>query len=500
MIFSVTYYYDKIIFECHPESAEEYAGFRGEDKHLPIKLVNKQLIFKYKVTKDIHPDIIALICLVAFYPYIKRKITFPRAVSKSFVNLINKNVLPKMEVVGGFIPSISSNIGDIPYHPVGELTISNIDENLQPYVGQNTVIAYGGGMDSTALAILFPEYPLITALDKEDDRKEMTKLLSKFVNDNRVIECNIRTLSAPWGFTGWCNGFLVPLLLSNEFGIKNIMCGDIMDMCRIVYKNRQMFKYFQYTPFNHIHWINAFKCIGINLVFPVIGCSELITSKIVYDAGLHNSVLYCQKNNGSPCHKCSKCFRKLMLLNYHGCVLPDNIWDQFNYPEFLIQNPLCFGHVYVECIRNSKNIKTKMSKYIKDLMTLPTSLFTKINPEGFDYLTNDLKKAVIDRLTSKFEIMNNSEFVTLKTTDFLPDRVIEQEIYNQIAITENIKLQIDNNKQSKIIDAKQPKKQEPKQSKNVNQIKNTLPKSDKIKNSNIYKNLPKNVPIESTKM
>ena len=62
-------------------------------------------------------------------------------------------------------------------------------------------------------------------------------------------------------------------------GIKNIMCGDIMDMCRIIYKNRQMFKYFKYTPFNHIHWINAFKCIGINLVFPIIGCSELITSK-----------------------------------------------------------------------------------------------------------------------------------------------------------------------------------------------------------------------------
>lgn len=508
MIFSVTYYHDKVVFECHPESADEYTGFRGEDRHLPIKLINRQLVFKHKITKDIHPDIIGLICLVAFYPYIKKKITFPRAVSKSFVNLVNKNVLPKMEVVNGFIPTNSSNIGDIPYHPVGELVISNIDENVQPFNGANNVIAYGGGMDSTSLALLFPEYPLITQLDKDDDRKEMAKLLSKFPNDSQLIECNIRSLSAPWGFTGWCNGFLVPLLLASEMGIKNIMCGDIMDMCRIIYKNRQMFKYFKYTPFNHIHWINAFKCIGINLVFPIIGCSELITSKIVYDSGLHTSVLYCQKNNGAPCHKCSKCFRKLMLLNYHGYQLSDNIWDQFNYPEILTQDPLCFGHIYVECIRNNQKIKFKMIKYINDLTKLPTSIFKKINPEGFDYLSSDIKKMIIDRLSSKFDVMSSHDMSLLKSTNFLPTRVIDQEILDQLSSSENLKQQIDNTKQNKITEVKLQKTKEIKQSKNIKPIKTLIVKNDKPKNNinnGLQKNinffsLSKNIVIDSVKM
>ena len=38
-------------------------------------------------------------------------------------------------------------------------------------MGKNN-IAYGGGMDSTSLVTLILEYPLITQLDKDDDRKK----------------------------------------------------------------------------------------------------------------------------------------------------------------------------------------------------------------------------------------------------------------------------------------------------------------------------------------
>ena len=121
------------------ESNEEESGLRAQGPYNPIKLVNNTLVINYVSNLPLHPDIIGAICISAFYPFIKYSATMPFPVSKKFAEGLQMDILPQHDKINGV------------YKAVKPITITNIDEKLEPYCyGKNTVVAYGGGMDSTA--------------------------------------------------------------------------------------------------------------------------------------------------------------------------------------------------------------------------------------------------------------------------------------------------------------------------------------------------------------
>jgi hypothetical protein len=217
-------------FTAIPENEKERDGLRAQGPYTPISLKQDSLIVKYVSKNALHPDIVAAICITAFYPFIHSSATMPFPVSKRFADGLQMDILPQHGKVDGI------------YRATEPITIDNINIKLEPYTeGSNTVVAYGGGMDSTAIACLFPEYDLIhsTDIDNTDNT------VQKFVEDNlknkiHIIETNCKYLATPNGFTTFTNIYISPLIMSADLNIKNSMCGAIMGSTCLSTPSKQM--------------------------------------------------------------------------------------------------------------------------------------------------------------------------------------------------------------------------------------------------------------------
>jgi hypothetical protein len=380
------------------DNVEEKQGFRAQGPYTPIKLINNTLIIDYVSKNKLHPDIIGAICITAFYPFIKYTATMPFSVSKKFKTGLQMDILPQHDKIDGV------------YKAIKPITITNIDENLKPYNnGKKTIIAYGGGIDSTAIALLFPEFPLIHTLSC--NKPHITNVMKKFIKENLKNESyikfsNCRELCNPSGFTTFTNIFLLPLMLTADMNIRNICCGEILGSSCL--SNGKKF-FPQFNPLRRNRWIRFYNYIGINIFSPIAGCSELITSKIIYKYNLSNKVLYCETNNGYPCLKCTKCLRKLLLLTLHGFDGNFNHFNKEYISKFLIKRPLYFGHIFIETIKNNKQCPKYLIELISDISHIDTKLFNKIYPKSFIYFPDDIKEHLINKLTKYAEIMSEEE-------------------------------------------------------------------------------------------
>ena len=399
MIFKIKINDSFTIIKAISENDEELHGLIAQYPYNSIKLINNTFKINYVSKKKLHPDIIGAICITAFYPFIKYSATMPFPVSKTFAEGLQMNILPQHHKINGI------------YREYRPITITNIDNNLKPYKnGENTVIAYGGGMDSTAIALLFPDFPIIHC-SNINDNLETKNVMKLFVKENLknkayIIDSNCKELCKPGGFTTFTNIFLIPLILSADLNIKNICYGTIIGASCLSNGTKY---YPQFNPKKLNRWIQFYSHIGLNMFSPIAGCSELITSKIIYKHNLINKVLFCEKNKGYPCHKCTKCLRKLLELVYHGYEFD---FDTFHKPfiqKFLKKRPLYCSHIYIETIKNLKNIPEYMKESIKDIIHIETSLFHKIYSKSFIYFPEDIKLKLIIQLTKYATIMTEDE-------------------------------------------------------------------------------------------
>ena len=62
------------------EKDDSYIGNRQEGAGSQIEYTGEVISFDYE-DKDIHPDILGLICLLIFYPFVGKQVEFPMPVS-----------------------------------------------------------------------------------------------------------------------------------------------------------------------------------------------------------------------------------------------------------------------------------------------------------------------------------------------------------------------------------------------------------------------------------
>lgn len=381
------------------ENEEETFGLRAQCPYTPIKLINNVLTIDYVSTKQLHPDIIAAICITAFYPFIKYSATMPFPVSTQFADSLK--LLPQHDKIGGV------------YTAVKEITITNIDPTLKPYTGTDTVIAYGGGMDSTSVALMFPDFHLIHTTNRSHT-SVMQQFTNQLSNTSFLIDSNCTELCRPGGFTTFTNIFLVPLMLSADLNIKNIMSGEILESSCMSNGT----KYFpQFNPTRRNRWMQFYNHLGIHVFSPIAGCSELITSKIVFHHNLSDKVLWCESNAGYPCHKCTKCLRKLLLLNLHGYKHDFNTFVETDMVPFLKKRPLYGLNIFIETIKG-QDVPAYMKDSVSDLIHVKTDLFHRIYSKSFIYFPQDIKTRVIQELQKYAEVMTDEEEHYLEKWDF----------------------------------------------------------------------------------
>ena len=76
---------------------------------------------KYVSKNTLHPDIVAAICITAFYPFIHSSATMPFPVSKRFADGLQMDILPQHGNIEGM------------YRATEPITIDNID------IAENTI-------------------------------------------------------------------------------------------------------------------------------------------------------------------------------------------------------------------------------------------------------------------------------------------------------------------------------------------------------------------------
>lgn len=418
MVFDVIVKNDKYIISAETESNDELDGFMYEGNYRPIKLVDRKVFleFDYVPENDLHPDVVALICYCAFYSYLKpgKSVKFPFPVSEN-AKLLFEN-----------FNTFTIRDGKLTYLP--PVKVENF-EDITPYNGNGkSLIAFGGGVDSTSLSLMFPDAIVVNQLDHASHLEpmlnhfeKMKSISSNFRGVSRSI--NIRKLNEPYGFSGWLNCYLLPLMVAADNGISTVLTGSIMgasymggDGKKTSPSTDSQFGKDYSVP--HYSWSNLFEKIGIYQFSPICGISELLSSRIVHDKDVIDTVLYCQLNEGKPCHKCSKCFRKNLefeFWEYHrtGKLRPKAYWERYNNIDCFNsyrENYQYMGHV-INFISQSLPLENKPSWFRKRAIfcNANTSFVLQLYQKCVHKFPDHLKDDVMEVLSGMFEVMDEVE-------------------------------------------------------------------------------------------
>lgn len=306
----------QVTIQAIPECDSEWMGYRAESPYPQIKLTEPYLIFCANIN-HMHPDMLALLCIVTFYPFCRSSITFPEPVSVKFAKAVES--LGIYDVKDGKYVRIDGNFN-----------IMNINPNLQSYHSNSTnkALAYGGGLDSTAALCLFPELYIIheSRIKVSHNTQEVLEVYpdatESFMNDLErgwtkwkgrtfCIGSNNKDLCTPNGWSGWIACTATSILLATDLSLSAILLGSSIGSSNI--KNGEIYS----NPAPNM-WLRLFAEIGLPVFSPISGLTEISLTKIIsrtYPKWL-SKITYCIKDNGRNCHKCWKCFRRQVIINY----------------------------------------------------------------------------------------------------------------------------------------------------------------------------------------
>ncbi len=385
--------------EAFFEESDVVEGNRLEGAGVKIRNRNP-LVFFNQDYSGVHPDIIGLACLAIFYPFIGSEVTFPYPVSQRLVNSINREIFTKTK----------------------SLKIKNIDTNIPQYQGNGkAVLAFGGGVDSSAVRALFPEAFVIHEASIRDGEEVLdltNSVVEKLENEGkgRLVKTNSRFISDPGGWHIWIGSIVTALLEGAKSGSSYIYSGTILGSAFMSNGN----KYFDRHASSKWHgesgnyWQQIFWDIGLPLVQPLMGCSEILTTEATVNAIPKEEVFFCTAKDGGPCGVCPKCFRRACIQDYLGNKKLDfTSFDNIQVNTLLDRKPTYFGHIYSSLLVAGWT----PPDFVKHkLQHLPggSSFCLKYNPESLDFMPLELRgdiKAVLER---NFNVMNEGDIKAMR--------------------------------------------------------------------------------------
>lgn len=198
-------------------------------------------------------------------------------------------------------------------------------------------LAYSGGMDSTAALTLLERMgmTILTYMQREgvdDTIMKQEGPLYTFQMAEKIRQApgfifktdfeKIRQIkeNKMIGFSTDLCVLIGSLFIADHFGIKYLATGMMLESTYI--KGGYEYRDFVASDYWKKH-TEIFRKAGFELLFPVIPCSEIVTTKIAESGryyGIGNSCLR-SSVGGRGCMNCYKCFRKNMI---NGKLIPLN--------------------------------------------------------------------------------------------------------------------------------------------------------------------------------
>ena len=382
------------------EQGDNLIGKREEGVGTEITLHKDTVTFDYEVN-NIHPDVLGLLCLVTFFPFIGSEAEFPKPVSSRLYNAFqNKCFTDKKDIL-----------------------FRNISNDVEIYKGNKIALSFGGGIDSSAVRKMFPEAFVIHEAHIKDGllihshaHKVVEALQPK---KGRLVKTNIRYLSKPGGWHSWPCSTSTSILMATDMDIGLILTGSILGSCFL----SNGVKFWDRVKARELHgpsgnyWQSAFEAIGLAMFSPVTGVSEMQTMKLSISLLNDNQVVYCMEDNGSACNKCSKCFRRDVIRTFIDVNHIVN-WDNYNNQKihnFLSKRPLYFGHIFSSATSLKPELfPSWVLEKIKGVPKIKTDWTMRSYTESFLLCPEKWRSYVSNRVSKYIEEMTNSDKLELQ--------------------------------------------------------------------------------------
>ena len=293
--------------------------------------------------------------------------------------------------------------------------------------GNRPGLAFSAGCDSTAAMELLPEQTVLMYHKREGfDSKLNHSNALRFIDYIEkecqrpvcVIESNheiLRTIDGKQvGFVTDYACAVHVILLADYFNLDSIATG--MPLENSYLWHGQKFREFSETWFWKKH-APLFQSVGLPILQPVMGCSEIINQKIVEDSGFSHFAQSCLRANaGKTCGQCWKCFRKNSLKGREISISKE-------IDTFLNQEKMKMA---ASTIYSIQKMRTQHERFFQELMKAYPHLKTLIK-EDVQFLETYYSPAL--------------ELIPIKYRDYVKSRLIRFELeFEHSSSLENFQL------------------------------------------------------------
>lgn len=378
------------------EHGDRRVGPRQEGPGAMISYSGEDIEFDYELG-SIHPDLLGLLCMTIFYPFVGERVLFPMPVSSRLV-----------EAFAG--PA---------FKPV---RFDNVDEGLQPYSGSEMVLSFGGGIDSNAVRVLFPDAYVVHEAHLRDGRlvaSQPHRIVHQMGLDRgRAVTSNQRYVSEPGGWHGWPCSLATALLMATDHDFGVILAGGTVENTLL----REGIQYWDRFGHRNVNgptgdaWQSTFDAVGLPLFSPLCGASSFLSTRLALDRLRVGEVFSCMQSDGGACLRCQKCLRR--DLN-RAVADPEHRPDWARYDrsrihEFLIEDPLYHGSVFSFAAGRVDGLPEFIASRISDLPEIRSQWPLRVHTRTFEFCDARWRDAIQARVLEHLDPMEPADVAELE--------------------------------------------------------------------------------------
>jgi hypothetical protein len=283
-----------------------------EGAHQSARLAGDQVFFEVPSLwrlQDLHPDLLGLVALLVVQPFTNQRLEVSVPVSAAFAGQV---------------------------HASFGIEMAPVDHGLDARTAVRGVpgLAFSGGVDSVAALAVLPPQTVSVFVDRHTSADRAGRSLYRPEAAHRTCDelarrrhrvirvlTDIEHVRDPVGFPVDVANAAPAVLLADLLDLDSMSWGTIAEAAYRV--GHQRFADYPHRR-AYLAWAGVFASVGLPIMNPVAGASEVATSSIVLQEDWGALAQSCIRGEvGAPCRNCWKCFRKSLLESALTGTWPD---------------------------------------------------------------------------------------------------------------------------------------------------------------------------------
>jgi hypothetical protein len=263
----------------------------------PVELVTNSCLVRLPIgISEPHPDLCALAALFIVRPWVGRQLTFDRAISPVFADMLADTFgidgSPVDDALPGRTPGLQ--LGLSYSSGFDSIAASELIDLVSPYLHFQR--------------IKHPRMPNRATHIRADQIAKLARSAGERGRRILIAESDHEYLCLPWPqFPSWPSVAVAGVLLADELDLGGLAFGTVLEAAYLNAGRR-------YTAGGTGAWANALAAAGIPQCRPVAGLTEVGTFQLALESELADLAQSCLLGYaGKPCLNCVKCVRKELL-------------------------------------------------------------------------------------------------------------------------------------------------------------------------------------------